>query len=201
VTAERSGPPLSASAGRAVETRLRESGLATAAGVCAMPRAPTSTPGVLVRDAGPPDLRTIVELRLALLREHDEHPIYGRMRPDAEARAYDAFAAQLDGISETVLLAERGGETVGILRCVESAGSPLLHPARYCYVSSVYVRPDARRSGVLHALFARAVQWCEERDLDEMRLHNIPATDAEAAWDALGFEVVEHVRVRRVRDH
>ena len=70
----------------------------------------------------------------------------------SSARARELFAAQLRSPTETIFLAERGGEVVGILRCVESMGSPLLEPARYAYVSSVYVRPEARRRGVLRAL-------------------------------------------------
>jgi ribosomal protein S18 acetylase RimI-like enzyme len=155
---------------------------------------------VTVREAQLEDLSTVVELRLALLRENATHPIYGRLRRDAERRATELFAAQLQSADETVLLAERDGKTVGILRCVESLGSPLLQPARYCYISSVYVRPAERRRGVLQALMEHAAAWCVERGLDEMRLHNVPASDeASSAWTALGFEVVEHVRMRRLR--
>jgi ribosomal protein S18 acetylase RimI-like enzyme len=155
--------------------------------------------GIVVREATRADLGTIVELRLALLRENASHPVYGRLRRDVEARAQALFSAQLDQPNETIFLAQRGRDVLGILRCVESAGSPLLHPSRYCYVSSVYVRPPARRAGILRALFDRATQWCSERGLDELRLHNIPSSQAaSAAWDALGFEVVEHVRVRRI---
>jgi GNAT superfamily N-acetyltransferase len=162
------------------------------------PRSPL--PALTIRRASRDDLPTVVALRLALLREHGEHPIYGRLRADAAQRARELFAAQLDSSSEVMFLAERGRRPVGILRCVDSTGSPLLHPTRYGYVSSVFVTPDARRGGVLRALLERAVRWCEERGLEEMRLHSV-AGDAvsEAAWDALGFEVVEYVRLKRVR--
>jgi GNAT superfamily N-acetyltransferase len=168
----------------------------TAAG--ARTKAATERTSINVREATLDDLPTVVELRLALLRENAGHPVYGRLRRDARERAQNLFAAQLDHPSETIFLAERGGLTIGILRCVESAGSPLLTPVRYCYVSSVYVRPTERRSGVLRALFERATQWCGERGLEEMRLHNVPGTPASAAWGALGFEVVEEVRMRPV---
>ena len=100
---------------------------------------------------------------------------------------------------ETILLAELAGEVVGIIRCVESIGSPLLEPARYAYVSSAYVRPDARRRGVLRALMAEVERWCRARGLDQMRLHNVAGSEAaEGAWDALGFAIVEQVRLRAV---
>ena len=151
-------------------------------------------PPVNVRPATFPDLPAIVELRLALLRENGTHPVYGRLRADARARAFDVFGSQLRAPNEVIFLAERGGQVVGILRCVDTPNSPLLDPVRYCYVSSVYVRPASRRGGVLTALLHRAAEWCEERGLREMRLHNVPGGAASAAWEAAGFEVVEEVR-------
>jgi GNAT superfamily N-acetyltransferase len=184
------GPP----AKRKVTTAPRDASSATP-----LPATPYPLPSISVRQAGPDDLPTVVALRLSLLREHSGHPIYGRLRGDAAYRAHDLFATQLDSSSEVIFLAERGGQVVGILRCVESTGSPLLHPARYGYVSSVFVTPAARRAGVLRALLDRAVAWCEDRGLGEMRLHSV-AGDAvsEAAWDALGFEVVEYVRLKTI---
>ncbi len=155
--------------------------------------------GVTIRRATPDDLDTIVALRIALLREYGNHPIYGRLRHDAERRARPMFAAQLDSDSEAMFLAEENHAPIGMIRCVESASSPLLVPDRYCYVSSAYVRPEYRRRGVLTQLLRRARAWCEDRGLTEMRLHNVGTRQASvAAWDALGFEVVEQVRVLRL---
>ena len=152
---------------------------------------------VHVREATPRDLDAVVALRLALLREHPDHPIYGRLRSDVDVRARELFATQLRSTSEVIFLGELGGDVVGVLRCVESAGSPLFDPARYAYLSSTYVRPDARRRGVLRALLAAADRWSRARGLDQMRLHNVAGSiGAEAAWSSLGFAVVEQVRVR-----
>src|SRR5690606_37681937 len=110
------------------------------------------------------------------------------------------FADQLANRSEVTYLAEREGEVVGILRCMVAHNSPLLLPDRYGYIASVYVRPAARRRGVLRALMDAAERWCERRGLAELRLHN--ASDnalAEATWPALGFEVAEVLRVRTLR--
>jgi len=154
---------------------------------------------VRVREATPRDLDAVVTLRLALLRAHPEHPIYGHLRRDVADRARMLFAAQLRSPTEVIFLAERDGEAVGVLRCVESVGSPLMEPARYAYVSSAYVRPEARRSGVLRALLVAAERWARARGLHQMRLHNVAGSeDAEAAWAALGFGVVEQVRLRNL---
>jgi GNAT superfamily N-acetyltransferase len=158
-----------------------------------------SATALRVRPARVRDLDAVVALRLALLREHPDHPIYGRLRTEIDRRARDLFASQLRATNETILLAESDGAVVGILRCVESIGSPLLEPTRYAYVSSVYVIPEARRRGVLRALLAEAERWCRGRDLREMRLHNVAGSAAaERAWDAMGFTIVEQVRLRHL---
>jgi GNAT superfamily N-acetyltransferase len=152
-----------------------------------------------VRPAKLADLDAIVELRLALLREYQDHPFYARLRPEVVQRAYELYRAQLVSAHETIFLAERGGRVVGILRCVETATSPVLLPERYCYISSVYVIPAERKRGVLRTLMAAAEQWCDERGIDEMRLHNSSGSpSARQSWSALGFEVVEEVRSRAV---
>jgi len=152
---------------------------------------------LVVRRARLDDLQAIVELRLALLREYRDHPLYEHLRPDAPDRAYDLFRAQLASPAEAMFIGERNRTVIGVLRCVESGGSPLLLPVRYCYVSSVYVRPEQRRRGVLRALIGAAEAWCEERGLNEMRLHSSTSSPvAVDTWDALGFEIVEHVRRR-----
>lgn len=154
-----------------------------------------------VREATIRDLDAVVALRVALLREYPDHPIYGRTTLDLTARARELFAIQLRSTMERVFIAELGGEPVGVLRCVESIGSPLLEPARYAYVSSAYVRPDVRRRGVLRALLHAAERWSRARGLDQMRLHNVSASGAaESAWTALGFGVVEQVRIRDLSD-
>lgn len=152
-----------------------------------------------VRPAVIDDLPDIVDLRLALLREYGNDPLYMRLRSDAPERAHELFLAQLASPDETMLLAVRGRRIVGIFRCVDAPGSPLLEPERYCYVSSVYVRPSERRRGVLRALLAAAERWCHDRGIDEMRLHSASSSTLAAdVWSAFGFEIVEHVRRRAI---
>ena len=173
-------------------------GVTQGGGADAAQRTAASAPlAVRVRRASIRDLEVVIALRLALLREHPEHAIYGRLRVDVDERARELFATQLETPGEAIFLADLGGETAGILRCVEAIGSPLLEPARYAYVSSVYVTPALRRRGVLRSLVAAAQQWSVVRKLDQLRLHNVSGSEsAERAWSALGFTVVEQVRVR-----
>jgi GNAT superfamily N-acetyltransferase len=156
---------------------------------------------ITVRAASAADLARVVELRLALIREHGDNPVYRRLRPDAPEKARRLFATQLASTTERIFLAEDEGRVVGIIRCVETVGSPLLDPARYAYVSSAYVLPEARRRGTLRALVGAARSWCDERGLSELRLHSVAGDKASnAAWEALGFTIVEHMRIGGVRE-
>ncbi|GLC28462.1 hypothetical protein rosag_49750 [Roseisolibacter agri] len=153
-----------------------------------------------VRRATPDDLEVVLAMRLALLRAHAGNVVYGRLRADAPERARRLFAEQLASPHEATWLAvDAAGGALGILRCMEGRGSPLLDPPRYGYVASVWVAPEARRTGILHLLMAAAEAWTRERGLDELRLHaaadNATAT---AAWQAMGFTVAEQLFVRRL---
>ncbi|MDF1504473.1 GNAT family N-acetyltransferase [Roseisolibacter sp. H3M3-2] len=161
--------------------------------------APPADPAFAVRRATSADLDHVLALRLALLREHGGNPVYGRLHREAPSRARTLFRDQLASAAEVTWLAVRPDDDapVGILRCMEGRGSPLLDPPRYGYVASVYVVPDARRAGVMRALLAEAEAWSRERGLDELRLH--AASDnagGVAAWRAMGFAVAEHLLVR-----
>jgi GNAT superfamily N-acetyltransferase len=152
-----------------------------------------------VRRATVADLSVVVELRLALLREYAHHPVYGRLHEDVESRARPVFEQQIKATDQAIFLAERDGEIAGIARAADVKGSPLLVPDRYCYVTSVYVRPAHRHQGVLSALMDHVEDWARGRGLTEMRLHNssLNAT-AQTAWDQLGFAVNEEVRLKRI---
>lgn len=153
-----------------------------------------------VRRATLDDLSTVVELRLALLREYADHPIYGRLRPDADTRARPVFERQILSQDQAIFLAAHDGRIAGIARCADMRGSPLLVPERYCYVTSVYVKPEHRRRGVLSALMQAMETWAADRGLTEMRLHNSTMNaSAQRAWQQLGFEVNEEVRLKPIR--
>jgi GNAT superfamily N-acetyltransferase len=152
-----------------------------------------------VRRATIADLDTVIELRIALLREYRDHPIYGRLHPEVEARARPVFAQQIQSPDQAIFLAAHDGRIAGIARCVDSKGSPLLMPDRYCYVTSVYVRPEHRRRGVLSALVEQIEVWSRQRGLMELRLHNSTLTaGTRAAWDQLGFTINEEVRLKHI---
>ena len=143
------------------------------------------------------DAERIAELRLALLGEHRSNPIYSRLRRDAPARAVDLTKEQMASDREAMFVATKGDRIVGVIRCIDQRGHRLLRPARFALISTVYVEPTVRRRGVLRMLLDAAMTWSRQRGLTEMRLQN--AVDnplALAAWEALGFRVVEQIRLR-----
>lgn len=155
---------------------------------------------ITVRAARSSDLDTVVALRLALLREHQNNPLFERLHPEAETRARELYRAHLASSDQVILLAQRGAATLGILRCVHALSSPLLLPQAYAYLSSAYVVPSERRTGILQMLFDESVRWCKARGLTEARLYvSVDDDGARAAWSAFGFSAVEELRVLRFR--
>src|SRR5215470_3440046 len=67
--------------------------------VAARPDA-TQTRRVTVRRAESGDLATVVSLRLALLREYGDHPLYGELAPDVLDRAFDLYHSQIVAADE-----------------------------------------------------------------------------------------------------
>lgn len=154
---------------------------------------------ITVRAARPSDLDTVVALRLALLREHKANPLFEQLHPDAERRARELYHSHLAAPDQVILLAERDGAAVGILRCVHAVSSPLLLPEAYAYLSSAYVVPGERRTGILKDLFDEGVRWCRARGLSEFRLYvSIEDDVARSAWSSLGFAAVEELRIHRL---
>ena len=143
------------------------------------------------------DAERIAELRLALLGEHRSNAIYSRLRRDAPARAVELTKEQMASDRAAMFVATKGERIVGVIRCIDQRGHRLLRPARFALISTAYVEPAVRRRGVLRMLLDAAVTWSQQRGLTEMRLQNaIDNPLALAAWDALGFRVVEQIRVR-----
>jgi ribosomal protein S18 acetylase RimI-like enzyme len=155
---------------------------------------------ITVRPASLLDVDVIVRFRLELLKEHNRHPIYGRLRDDAGDRAKRSVPLRLASGREITYLAFEGKTPIGMLRCLESKGSPLLSPSKFAYIAAAYVVRTHRRRGILKKLMEAAMTWVRARGLTEVRLHCIPENaGANAAWERFGFETVELLRRREIR--
>jgi GNAT superfamily N-acetyltransferase len=154
---------------------------------------------VVVRVATPSDLEDIVTMRLALLHEEAENPFFANAHPDAATRALRLTQSELEVPGQVFLLATRGGEAVGMLRCRAVVRTPLVADARQAVVTTVYVVPSERRTGVLRALMGAVDRWCRQNRLPAMRLQCALTNDVgQKAWQSLGFDPAEVVYLRTV---
>jgi ribosomal protein S18 acetylase RimI-like enzyme len=159
----------------------------------------TAPARIRIREATTADIDRVAEMRLSLVAAHPGHLAYGPLRRNALEIARDLTAQQFRSRRQVVFLAVRGRRIVGMLRCVDAPSHRFFLPARHGYVTMVFVEPGARRRGVLRALLDHAVEWCKERGLDQIRLHNAAENRlASAAWESLGFRVVEHARLKHL---
>ena len=67
--------------------------------------------------------------------------------------------------TEVTLQAHDGEEAVGLLRVSVSRGARLVHPTRYGFITSAFVRASHRRRGVLRLLLAEGELGGAERQL------------------------------------
>jgi len=156
-------------------------------------------PRVAVRPATLKDLDAVAAMRVALLREEERNPLFADPHPDAEARALSLTRAELEMTDQVVLLATRGQEAIGMLRCRAVRRTPLVTEARQAVVTTAYVMPSERRGGVMRALLAGADRWCRKHHLAGMRLQCALSNEiGRKAWESLGFEPAEVLYVRDV---
>ena len=150
--------------------------------------------GVAVRQAGPADLGAVTAMRAALRAEE---------RPDAAGRERrrlrEYTRQQLVSLGQAFFVAEASGTTVGVLRCALQFTAE--GPPSSAMLTTAWVMPTHRRRGVMRRLVEAAAAWSASHGVTDLRLRN--ASDnatANAAWEALGFAVVQVVRQRSGRD-
>ena len=154
---------------------------------------------VLVRRATLRDLDAVAELRIALLREESGNPLFAHPRLDAVRQALQLTRRQLTTPGQVLLVAIRNGDAVGMLRCREVRRTALVQGSRQALVTTAYVLPTARRSGVLRELLAAADRWCRQRRLSGMRLQcALTNRIGRRAWESLGFGPAALVYLRTV---
>ena len=138
-------------------------------------------------------------MRLALLREEAGNPFFANPHPDAARRAHRLTREELTAPGQVFLIALRDGETVGMLRCRVVHRSPLVADARQAVVTTVYVVPSQRQTGVLRALLEGADRWCRQHRIGAMRLQCALNNEVgRKAWESLGFESAELLYLRGV---
>jgi GNAT superfamily N-acetyltransferase len=136
---------------------------------------------------------------MALLREEARNPLFANPHPDAERRAARLTRTELGARDQVLLIAIRDHNVVGMLRCRAVHRTPLVADSRQAVVTTVYVSPSHRRSGVLRALLGAADHWCRRHRLSGMRLQCAITNDVgRRAWESLGFTAAELLYLRPV---
>jgi GNAT superfamily N-acetyltransferase len=160
---------------------------------------PRTASRITVRRATERDLPALVALRLGLLAEEVRNPFFANPHPDAERRAMRLTRAELGTKGQVMFVACIDREIVGILRCRAVRRTPLVSDSRHAIVTTVYVIPSRRRTGVLRALLGAADRWCRQHRLTAMRLQCALTNDAgRKSWEALGFNAAELLYLRTV---
>ena len=95
-------------------------------------------------------------------------------------------------------VADTGDVIVGSvwLELVEKLPNPIGEPEWHGYVSSLYVKPDYRRTGLGSALLAACLRECETRSVDAIILWPTPAS--RTLYLRHGFAVREDLIARRL---
>lgn len=102
-----------------------------------------------------------------------------------DARALARRLVEVRGL-ETVFLAERGDEAVGLL--VLRTAPTLSSPEDWAEVTEMYVRPGSRRRGAGRALARAALEYARQRGCTEVHLLVDPENEpALAFYRAMGF--------------
>jgi GNAT superfamily N-acetyltransferase len=140
------------------------------------------------------DLPLAVELRARMMEE------LNGVSPDANGsdwrtRFAEFFRRRIEDGSGVLLLALRGSMPIG----VAAVYLPVTHRTeiflqRAAYVTTVYVEPDSRRTGVASQLMRLAMQWAKERGCVVVRLR--PSSIGKPLYDSLGFEPSGELELR-----
>jgi len=157
----------------------------------AMPGAAARPGGLRVRLAGPADVAAVTALSLEVIR-FDQHFGSVLMRPHTEHAERQAVEQTLAQPETWTWLAERDGQTVGLL-VAQPPGqtgwiAPSVRQRPVAYLATMSVRPEERGSGVGTALVARL-----HRDLDAARvpvtlLHHAQLNPLSAPfWSRMGY--------------
>ncbi|HYC32722.1 MAG TPA: GNAT family N-acetyltransferase [Gemmatimonadales bacterium] len=151
-------------------------------------------PGPNVRPAVPDDAAALARLRLAFRTEvaEAEEPA-----DEFAERCERWMAGRLAGPLWRAWLAEAGGEAVGTawLQVLEKLPNPVAEPEWHGYVSSLYVAPEWRGSGIGSRLLAACLAECEWREVDAVILW--PTPRSRSLYLRHGFAVGEDLLERR----
>lgn len=153
------------------------------------------TPGAAVRLARPEDAAALARLRYQFRTELEPA---GEAGPDFIARCTEWMRERLgEAGAWRAWVAELGGTECGMvwLQLVEKIPNPVAEPEWHGYVTSLYVRPDQRASGLGSTLLRAALEACDQREVDAVFLW--PTPRSRSLYERHAFGVRDDLLVRR----
>ena len=147
-----------------------------------------------VRPADARDAPVLARLRLAFRGEVAEAE---EAAPVFLERCEGWMAARLAGKLWRAWVAEADGAAIGSawLQVLEKLPNPVAEPEWHGYVSSLYVDPAWRGSGIGSALLAACLAECERREVDAVVLW--PTPRSRSLYLRHGFDVRDDLLERR----
>jgi GNAT superfamily N-acetyltransferase len=145
--------------------------------------------GVRVRAATTGDREAAGRLWMEMIAFHREFDSrFSHLKPDAVQIWLRYFDDCLAG-DQVVLVAETGGEVVGLAVGRVSEDAPFFEAAPHCFIATFVVAAESRRRGVGRELFEGVVEACRRRGVAEVRLGVVAGNPvSNAFWRELGFE-------------
>jgi GNAT superfamily N-acetyltransferase len=116
-------------------------------------------------------------------------------KQDGPARSRERLSHLINGPTETILVAERGGRLLGLAVVLESPGSinPLHVPRRVVEILTIVVRKSARGQGIGRALIGASLGWAKQRGADHVEISVYAFNeDALRIYTAAGFRMLFH---------
>ncbi|HSN76191.1 MAG TPA: GNAT family N-acetyltransferase [Anaerolineae bacterium] len=165
-----------------------------------LPPAP-STPGLMIRRAGPEDRQMLADFSDIIWRHQVQAPMWGVMLPEVVTEQRTGWAELADDANVTVWLAFLDGEPVGCQGYwpAEPGGDDLLTPDGCCELSVAGTRPHARGRGVGTALTHHGLRHAREAGyrfcLTDWRSTNLLAA---RFWPRQGFRPMAYRLARRI---
>lgn len=152
---------------------------------------------ILIRRAGAADAEVLARLRYDFRAAED--PVV-EPRAEFEARCRDWMAARLvDSERWRCWMAVDNSEPVGTawLQLIEKLPNPVAEAEVHGYISSLYVEPSRRGTGIGSRLLETCLRTCEEEGVDAVLLW--PTERSRALYARHGFAVRDDVMEKRVR--
>jgi GNAT superfamily N-acetyltransferase len=147
--------------------------------------------GLVIREAGPPDLDAVTELEMGVIR-YDAQFGAAIIRPAAEALVRAETQAALTARPAWAWLAERDGRPVGLIHVQppEHSGwiAGMARPGVTAYLQTMFVRPGERGGGVGAALARHAHHMLDARGVQTTLLHYAQMNPLSAPfWSRMGY--------------